>query len=48
MTPHPRKRCDMKEFKNWPLGDAKEVFNCHHSKLRNVVERTFEATKSKW
>jgi hypothetical protein len=48
MTPHPRKRCHVKEFKNRLPGDAEEVFNSHHSKLHNVVERTFGATKGKW
>jgi hypothetical protein len=31
MTPHPRKRYHVKEFKNKPPGDMEEVFNRHHS-----------------
>jgi len=38
LPPHPRNQC----------GDAEEVFNYHHFKLRNVIERTFSATKAKW
>ena len=38
LPPHPRNQC----------GDVEEVFNHHHSKLRNVIERTFGATKAKW
>ena len=26
----------------------REVFNYHHSKLRNIVERPFEVAKNKW
>jgi hypothetical protein len=48
MTPHPRKRYHVKEFKNKPHGDTEEVLNLHHLKLRNIVERTFGAAKSKW
>ena len=38
LPPHPRNQC----------GDAEEVFNHHHSKLRTVIEQTFGATKAKW
>jgi hypothetical protein len=45
---YPRKRHWVKEFKNRGPGDAQEVFNRHHSMLRNVIERTFGAAKAKW
>jgi hypothetical protein len=48
LPPHPRKRYHVKEIKNMPSGDAQEVFNCHHSKLRNVIEQTFRAAEAKW
>ena len=38
----------MKEFQTSGPCDTQEVFNRHHSKLRNVIERTFGATKAKW
>ena len=38
LPPHPRNQC----------GDAEEVFNHHHSKLRTVIEQTFGAMKAKW
>jgi transposase-like protein len=47
MTPHPRTRYHLKEFKNRLLGDV-EVFNRHHSKLHNIVEQSFGSVKAKW
>ena len=38
LPPHSRNQC----------GDTEGVFNHHHSKLRNVIERTFGAMKAKW
>ena len=38
----------MKEFQTRGPCDAQEVFNRHHSKLHNVIERTFGAAKAKW
>jgi hypothetical protein len=38
----------VKEFKNTGPADAQVVFNRHHSKLRNVIERTFGTAKAKW
>ena len=38
----------MKEFQTKGATDAQELFNRHHSKLRNVIERTFGAAKAKW
>ena len=38
----------MKEFQTRGPTDAQELFNRHHSKLRNVIERTFWAAKAKW
>jgi hypothetical protein len=45
---HPRKRYHVKEIKNRSAGDAQELFNRHHSKLRNVIEQTFGAAEAKW
>ena len=38
----------MKEFQTRGACDAQELFNRHHSRLRNVIERTFGAAKAKW
>ena len=38
----------MKEFQTRGLCDAQKVFNRHHSKLCNVIERTFGPAKAKW
>ena len=38
----------MKEFQTRRACDAQELFNRHHSKLCNVIERTFGAAKAKW
>jgi len=38
----------VKEFQTKGATDAQEMFNRHHSKLRNVIERTFGAAKAKW
>jgi len=38
----------VKEFETRGPADAQELFNRHHSKLRNVIERTFGAAKAKW
>jgi Uri superfamily endonuclease len=46
MPPHPKKRYHVQQFKNRPPGVAEEVFNRHHSRLRNVVEQSFGAVKS--
>ena len=46
--PYPNKRYWVKEFQTKGATDAQELFNRHHSKLRNVIERTFGATKAKW
>lgn len=48
MAPYPSMRYHVKEFKNRPPWSAEELFNRHHSRLRNVIERTFGAAKSKW
>jgi hypothetical protein len=37
-----------KEFKHRGLEKLEEMFNLHHSKLRNVVERSFGVAKNKW
>jgi hypothetical protein len=37
----------VKEFQKKGPSDEQEVFNRHHSKMRNVIERTFDAIKSK-
>ena len=47
LAPYQNKRYWVKEFKDRGPRDAQEVFNRHHSKLRIVIERTFEATKAK-
>ena len=38
----------MKEFQTRGATDAQELFNRHHSKPRNVIERIFGAAKAKW
>ena len=38
----------MKEFKKRKPQNAEELFNRHHSRLRNVIERSFGAAKMKW
>jgi len=48
LTPYPNKRYWVKEFQTRGPTDAQELFNRHHSKLRNVIERTFGAAKAKW
>jgi hypothetical protein len=48
LTPYPRKRYWVKEFQKKGPSDEQEVFNRHHSKLQNVIERTFGAAKAKW
>jgi hypothetical protein len=48
MPPHPGRRYHLNEFKKRKPQNAEEMFNQHHSRLRNVIERTFRATKSKW
>jgi len=45
MVTHCSNRYHMKEFKNRCAGNLEEMFNYHHSKLRNVVERTFGCAK---
>ena len=47
MAPYQNKRYWVKEFKDRGPQDVQEVFNRHHSKLRNVIERTFGAAKAK-
>jgi len=39
LSPHPITRSSK---------SSKVVFNHHHAKLRNVIERTFGVTKKKW
>ena len=48
LTSYPNKRYWVKEFQTRGTTDAQELFNRHHSKLRNVIERTFGAVKAKW
>ncbi|XP_066344384.1 uncharacterized protein [Miscanthus floridulus] len=48
LMPYPNKRYWVKEFQTRGPIDAQELFNRHHSKLRNVIERTFGAAKVKW
>ena len=48
LTPYPNKRYRVKEFQTKGATDAQELFNRHHSKLCNVIERTFGAAKAKW
>ena len=48
LTPYPNKRYWVKEFQTRGACDAQELFNRHHFKLRNVIERTFGAAKAKW
>ena len=48
MPPHPGRRYHVKEFKKRKPQNAEELFNRHHSRLRNVIERSFGAAKIKW
>jgi len=48
MPPHPRRRYHVKEFKKRKPQNTEELFNRHHSRLRNVIERSFGAAKMKW
>ena len=48
MPPHPGRRYHVKEFKKKKPQNAEELFNRHHSRLRNVIERSFGAAKMKW
>ena len=48
MPPHPGMRYHVKEFKKKAPQNIHELFNQHHSRLRNVIERCFGAAKSKW
>ena len=45
---HRHNRYWKKEFKYRGPEHLQELFNYHHSKLRNVVERTFGVAKNKW
>ena len=49
LAPYKNQRYHVPEFQNGgrPVG-LKEVFNYHHSSLRNVIERTFGIWKMKW
>jgi hypothetical protein len=38
----------VKEFQKKGPSNEQEVFNRHHSKLRNVIEKAFGAAKAKW
>ena len=48
MPPHPGRRYHVKEFKKRKPQNTEELFNRHHSRLRNVIERSFGAAKMKW
>jgi len=48
MPPYPCMRYHVKEFKKGSPRHAQELFNKYHSRLRNVIERTFGCAKSKW
>ena len=48
LGPHRHNRYWKKEFKYRGPEHLQELFNYHHSKLRNVVERTFGVAKNKW
>ena len=48
LGPHRMTRYWKKEFKRRGPERLEEVFNFHHSKLRNVVERSFGVAKNKW
>jgi len=48
IPPHPGRRYHVKEFKKKKPQNAEELFNRHHSRLRNVIERSFGAAKMKW
>ena len=47
LGPHRQTKC-WKEFKKRGPQHLEEVFNYHHSKLRNVAERSFGVAKNKW
>jgi len=48
LGPHRMTRYWKEEFMNRGAEHLQEVFNFHHSKLSNVVERPFGVAKNKW
>lgn len=48
MAPYRKTRYHLKEFDAKGPENLNEIFNYHHSSLRNVVERSFGVLKSKW
>jgi hypothetical protein len=48
MAPYRKARYHLKEFDAKGPQNLNEVFNYHHSGLRNVVERSFGVLKTKW
>lgn len=48
MAPYRRARYHLKEFDAKGPENLNEIFNYHHSSLRNVVERSFGVCKNKW
>ncbi|CAN6180622.1 unnamed protein product [Urochloa humidicola] len=48
LTPHRKTRYHLQQFMDRPPRDLEELFNKHHSKLRNVIERGFGVVKSRW
>ncbi|CAO1939322.1 unnamed protein product [Urochloa humidicola] len=48
LTPHRKTRYHLKQFNDRPPQDMDELFNKHHSKLCNVIERGFWVVKNRW
>lgn len=48
MAPYRKNRYHLKEFEIKGPENLNEIFNYHHSCLRNVVERSFGVLKNKW
>ncbi|WVZ48956.1 hypothetical protein U9M48_000341 [Paspalum notatum var. saurae] len=48
MAPYRKARYHLKEFDAKGHESVSEVFNYHHSCLRNIVERSFGVLKNKW
>lgn len=48
MCPYRKTRYHLKQFDTKGPENLHEIFNYHHSCLRNVVERSFGVLKSKW
>lgn len=48
MPPYRKARYHLKEFDAKGPENVSEIFNYHHSCLRNVVERSFGVLKNKW